>query len=137
MNAAQATVSAALAAADALLNSGMLTIYSGTMPTSPETALSGNTALVTFTFAASAFAAPTYSSPNMQSVGSFTETTESPLASGTATFARAYKSDGTTAVADYTVTATGGGGDITLGNTGIQTGVPVTLNSITHKMPAV
>lgn len=89
MNAAQQTVSAALTAADQMLNNGSLVIYSGTQPASPETALSGNTALVTFVFATAAFAAPSFSTPNMQSTGSFVSSSVAPAASGTATFARA------------------------------------------------
>lgn len=89
MNAAQQTVSLALSAADQMLNMGSLVIYSGTQPSTPESALSGNTALVTFTFSASAFAAPTFSASNMQSAASFVSSSVAPSASGTAAFARA------------------------------------------------
>lgn len=135
MNVATATASAMLSAIDTLLNSGTLVIYSGTMPTTPETALSGNTALVTFTFAATAFGAASYSNPTEQATASFVSTTVSPAAGGVATFARAFKTDGTTVVADYTVGTTSQ--DIVLGNATIQTGVPVTMNSFKHTLPAV
>lgn len=41
---------------------------------------------------------------------------------GTCTWARLVKSDGTTHIADFTVTATGGGGDITMNAVAISAG---------------
>ena len=102
MNTAQNTASVALAAACALSNGGSLVLLNGTMPATPETALSGNTTLSTLTYAATAYGAPSYSAPNMQAAASFTGNSN-PVANGGATFARGYKSDGTTATADYTV----------------------------------
>lgn len=134
MNAAQNTVSIGLAAMNALLNSGTLVFYSGTMPSSPETALSGNTALVTFTFAATAFAAPSYSAGYEQAAATFVASSVAPSSAGTAAFARAFKSDGTTVVADYTVGTSGT--DIVIGNTSIQMGVNVSITSFLNKMPA-
>ena len=135
MNTSQLLASTMLAAGGALYNGGTLVFYSGTQPTTPEAALSGNTALCTFNFSATAFAAPTFSTPNEQMVASFTSTSATPAATGTVSFARAWESNGTTAIADYTVGLTGT--DITIGNTGIQIGVPVTLSSFTQKLPAV
>lgn len=105
MNTAQNTASVALVAIGALANSGTLVVYSGAMPATPETALSGNTALVTLDFTASAFNAPTYSSPDEQTTANFSASSFSPTTAGLANWARAYKSDGTTAVADFTVIA--------------------------------
>jgi hypothetical protein len=102
MNTAQATASAALAAAGALSNNGSLVLLSGSMPASPETALSGNTTLATGVYSATAFGAPSYSSPNMQAAASFTGNAN-PVANGGCTFARGYESNGTTVTADYTV----------------------------------
>lgn len=102
MNTAQNTASVALVAAAALSNSGTLVLLNGTMPVSPETALSGNTVLATGTYSATAYGAPSYVSPNMQATGSFTGNAN-PVANGGCTFARGYKTDGTTATADYTV----------------------------------
>lgn len=49
---------------------------------------------------------------------------------GTADFWRIYASDGTTCHAQGTVTATGGGGDMTLANTSITSGQgPITITS--------
>jgi len=102
MNTAQNTASVALAAACALSNNGSLIFLNGAMPATPETALSGNTTLATLTYAATAYGAPSFSAGNMQATASFTGNAN-PVANGGATFARAYKSDGTTAKADFTV----------------------------------
>lgn len=50
-------------------------------------------------------------------------------ATGTAAHFRIYASDGTTAHLQGTVTATGGGGDLTLDNTSIASGQSVTISS--------
>ena len=50
-------------------------------------------------------------------------------ATGTAAHFRIYASDGTTAHLQGTVTATGGGGDLTLDNTSIASGQSVTITS--------
>jgi hypothetical protein len=52
-------------------------------------------------------------------------------ATGTAAHFRLYASDGTTCHAQGTVTATGGGGDLTLDNTSISSGQAVTITSFT------
>src|SRR6478752_6364207 len=102
--------------------SAVIEIRSGTKPATPETAASG-TLLVSITIS-----------------GSFTSTTNGtltaagPAASGTAGYFRLKKSGGT-AVLDGTVTATGGGGDMTLGSTSINTGVPVDLGVPTINVP--
>lgn len=133
MNLSQANATLGINAMIAPFNGGTVTIYSGTQPASPETALSGNTALVAGVYAATAFAAPTYVSPDMQSVASFTAASYAPTAAGTATFARVTESGGT-AIADLTVGTTGT--DIIIGSTSIQTGVNVSFAQ-TFKIPAV
>lgn len=52
-------------------------------------------------------------------------------ATGTAGHFRIYASDGTTVHAQGTITATGGGGDLTLDNTSIASGQTVTITSFT------
>lgn len=86
-----------------VLNSGFLRIYSGTRPATPDTALSGNTLLAELTFGATAFAAASGGTKTANAIGSDT----SADATGTATFFRAFKSDGTTAVVDGTVGTSG------------------------------
>lgn len=78
-----------------LFNNGKLVMYSnpgnvGQPPTSPETALAGTmTALCTFTFSATAFGAPSFSSPNDAATASFVASSVTPGANGTVSFARA------------------------------------------------
>lgn len=52
-------------------------------------------------------------------------------AAGTAAHFRVYASDGTTCGIQGTVTATGGGGDMTLDNTSIAVGQPVNVTGFT------
>ena len=52
-------------------------------------------------------------------------------ATGTAAHFRIYASDGTTVHMQGTITATGGGGDMTLDNTSIASGQQVTITSFT------
>ena len=57
-------------------------------------------------------------------------------AAGTAGHYRIYKADGTTSCLQGTVTATGGGGDMTLDNTNIAVGQQVNVNSYTLNIAA-
>ena len=133
MNVATATAAAMLAAVTTLLNGGTLVFYGGTQPTTPETALSGNTALTTFTYATPSFGAPSYVSPNEQASASLVSTSSNPTANGTASFARAFTSGGA-AVADLTIGTSGT--DIVVGSTTISIGVPVTISSYVHRLLA-
>jgi hypothetical protein len=136
MNLAQSAAITTLGALFPLLNSGTGVIYSGTMPATPETALSGNTALATATFAATALSGSiTYVSPDVQGSLAFTSTAISPSASGTATFMRLYETGGTTVVADLTVGTSGT--DVILGTTTISTGTTINITSALLKLPAV
>ena len=56
-------------------------------------------------------------------------------AAGTAGHFRIYKSDGTTCVMQGTITITGGGGDMTLVNTNIASGQPITITGFTLTLP--
>jgi hypothetical protein len=72
-----------------LFNGATLTFYSGGVPASPETGVTTDTALCVFTFAATAFAAPAFSSNTESATATFTTSSVTPTASGTVTFARA------------------------------------------------
>lgn len=135
MNNARNTASVGLSAMNALCNNGTIVVYDGTEPATPQTALSSNTALATFTFSATAFDTPAYSGGFMQSNPSFVATSVNPTAGGTASFARVYKSDGTTVVNDLTVGTSGT--DLTIGSTTITMGVPVTVSGLVSRLPAV
>lgn len=122
------TNAAASAAADAvlvLLNTGYLRIYSGTRPATVDTALSGNTLLAELRFSATAFPA---SSNGVGTANSITSATAA--ATGTASFFRALKSDGTTAVLDGDVATSAS--DLNLNSTAIQSGATVAVSSMTY-----
>jgi hypothetical protein len=122
---------AANAEADAfsdLLDNGYFRIYSGTRPATADTALSGNTLLAELRIANPASGAAVAGVITFSTVTSDTAAD----ATGTATFYRAFKSDGTSAVVDGQVTATGGGGDATINSTAIQINAQVDLTSWTH-----
>ena len=123
---------AEVAALANLLISGSIKLYSGTRPATPATALSGNTLLATWTFDATPWTAGA-----SDGVYTWADAPQSvaPAASGTATFARLFKSDGTTAVCD--VDAGTSGTEIILGSTTITTGVNVSLTAFTLTVPLV
>jgi hypothetical protein len=130
---AQASGSSMISNLGALGNSGTLVIYSGTQPTNPDTALSGNTALATFTFSATAFGSASHVSSNEQITASFSASTVTASATGTATFARMFASNGTTVIGDLTVGTSGS--DVNLNSTSITSGGNVTLSSFLLNEP--
>src|ERR1044072_3968898 len=127
-NFSTAAADAALDAVKALCNSGTLVIYSGTQPSTPDTAVTASTDLVTFTFNSSAFGSDSTSSGNRVATASFVSASVSPTRSGTATYARVWESGGTVAVGDFTVGTSGT--DIILGSTTITNGVPGHLSRL-------
>lgn len=120
---------AAVDAVAALLNGGTLKFYSGTQPANAGTALSGNTMLVSLGFSATAFGAASSGSATANSITGGTI-----AADGTATFARLFKSNGTSVVLDCSVGTSGA--DITVPTTTFNTGVDVTMSSATLSMAA-
>lgn len=135
MNLSIAAGTAGLAAMTARLNSGTLVWYSGTMPATPQTALSGNTALATFTFSATAFGAASTSGGFTEQTASFVASSVLPSAAGTVSWARALQSNGTTVESDYTVGT--GAQDIVIGNTTVATGVNQQMTSFKLRIPTV
>lgn len=135
MNYSQASGIVAVTALVAMANNGTIVFFSGTMPATPETALSGNTALATWTFSATAGGTVTVVSGSAQSTMSLVASTVTPSASGTVTFARVYKSDGTTVIADLTVGTTGT--DIIVASTSISTVIPQALTPLYFSQPVV
>ncbi len=75
-------------------NSGSIKAYTGTVPATADTALSGNTLLFSCAMSATAFAAASGGTKVANTISPDTDA----AATGTATFARMYKSDGTTVV---------------------------------------
>jgi len=102
-------------------NSGLLRIFAGTQPTDPQTPIGAQTVLGTLTMNATAFSAA------LNGVLTANAITQDSAAdnTGTASFFRLFKSDGNTAVMDGTITATGGGGDMTLNTVSIVVGGPI------------
>ena len=111
-----------------VLNSGFMQIYTGTQPATPDTALSGNTLLATLPLSATAFGA---SSAGTKTANAITSGTA--VATGTATFARFFKSDDATAVLDMSVGTSGT--DCVLNDVNITTGGTVAITSATVSMP--
>lgn len=127
------SVSSRNALGDALItamgNGCLIKLYTGTRPTNPDTALSGNTLLGTLTAASPP--APATSS----GVITFSAITQdsSADATGTATFYRLFKADATTAVIDGDVGTSGS--DLNLNTTAIVIGGPILITSFTYTMP--
>lgn len=111
------------------LNSGYIRIYSGIKPTDADTELSGNTLLAELTFGATAFGAASGGSATANAI-----TQDSAAdATGTATFARLFASNGTTAIADITVGTSGA--ELNMSTTSIVAGLIVQITSLTLSQP--
>lgn len=110
----------------AIGTSAVLKIRSGSAPSDCAQADSG-TVLATITLPSDWMAAA--SSGSKAKSGTWQDASAD--ATGTAAHFRLYASDGTTCHAQGTVTATGGGGDLTLDNTSIASGQSVTISSFT------
>jgi hypothetical protein len=110
----------------AIGTSGLLRIYDGTPPASANAALSGNTKLaelaLSATFAANAASAVLTANAISNDV--------SADATGTASFYRLYKADGTTVIAQGAVGTSGQ--DLNLNTTAIVLAGPVAVSSFTY-----
>lgn len=106
--------------------SAVLKIRSGAAPADVATADSG-TVLATLTLPSDWMVAA--SAGTKDKSGTWQDASAD--ATGTAAHFRIYASDGTTAHLQGTVTATGGGGDLTLDNVSIASGQSVTITSFT------
>lgn len=104
-------------------NSGKVKIYSGTPPANAQAGLSGNTLLAQPSFGATAFGA---ASGGVKTANAITSDTDA-AATGTATFYRATKSDGTV-VAQGTVGTSGA--DLNLNSTSIVQHTTVAVSSL-------
>ena len=106
----------------------LLRLYNGTAPTNADAALSGNTVL-----AEGALPSDWMSNASAgvkAKAGVWTLTGQAGAGAGTAaTFYRIFNSAGTVCHEQGTVTASGGGGDMTLDNNSIANGQTVTVNT--------
>lgn len=120
------------AEADALsdqLDNGYLRIYDGTQPTNADTAVGAQTLLAELRFNATASPA---ASAGVITFSAFTADA-SANATGTASWFRALKSDGTTVIMDGSVgTATS---DLILNSVAISSGAEVSVTSWSHTVP--
>lgn len=106
----------------------LLRLYNGTAPANADAALSGNTVL-----AEGALPSDWMSNASAgvkAKAGVWTLTGQAGAGAGTAaTFYRIFNSAGTVCHEQGTVTASGGGGDMTLDNNSIANGQTVTVNT--------
>jgi hypothetical protein len=122
---------------DAIFNSGVLEIRSGTIPATPNLPKTG-TLLASITLPADAFAAAATGSKAKN--GTWEDASAD--GTGTATWFRLRTSGDTDASTqnearlDGTITATGGGGDMEINNTSIATTQTVTVTAFSITMPA-
>ena len=120
-----AAVSAAADAVTALLNSGKLRIYDGSQPATANTAITTQNLLAELTFNSTAFGA---ASNGVATANAITSDTSAD-ATGTATWFRALKSDGTTPVFDGSVGTSSA--DLVLNSVAISSGAQVSITSFT------
>lgn len=107
----------------------VLKIKSGAAPATCATADSG-TVLASYTLASDWASAASSGSKALSS----TPISTTASATGTAGHYRIYASDGTTCHEQGTITATGGGGDMTIDNTSIVSGQSVSISAFTKTM---
>ncbi|SPX87716.1 hypothetical protein [Mycobacteroides abscessus] len=108
-------------------------IYSGTVPTNADASLSGNTQLAELACATTPFSGYTDTgSAARATFGTITDDSSAD-ATGTATFFRLLKSDGTTVVAQGEVATSGK--ELTLNTTAITSGSIVSITSGYFELP--
>lgn len=123
---------AASAAADAvvdLADSGYIRIYDGTKAATADTAIGAQVLLAELRFGATAFGA----AANGVATANAITSDSSANATGTATWFRVLKSDGTTVLWDGTVGTSGA--DLNLNTTSIVAGAAVSISSMTYTQP--
>lgn len=133
------TTAAAKAACDAVVDlldagpaAGYVEVRTGSQPATANTAASG-TLLATLVLSDPAFGNATSASPSVATASAITPDTSAD-ATGTAGWFRGYDSTGA-AVIDGSVTATGGGGDMTFDSVSFIAGGTVTVTSWTVSHP--
>lgn len=119
---------AMLDAARTSANAGKLRIYSGARPADANTALSGNTLLAELTLNATAFPA---ASGGVLTANAITAGVAA--ASGAASFARVFQSDGTTALWDLSVGV--GTGEVQMPTLTVTALITITCSALTVTLP--
>lgn len=126
-----AMIDAVKAAIDSGSGPGKIRIYTGAQPATPATAASG-TLLVEIPFNDPSFEA---SASGSTSADVTPEVSGVAVATGTAGWFRILDSNSNAHI-DGSVTATGGGGDVTVASTSITTGLTVTVTALSLTQPA-
>ena len=117
---------AATDAVTALLNNGYLRIYDGTQAANANTAVGAQVKLAELRFGATAFGA---ASAGIATANAITADSSAD-ATGTATWFRALKSDGTTVVFDGSVGTSGA--NLNLNSVAISSGAAVSVSAFTY-----
>ena len=125
----ETTVNAEADAHSALLNSGYLRIYDGAQPANADAAIGAQVLLAELRFGATAFAA---ASGGVAAANTITSDS-SANASGTATWYRTLKSDGTTVVSDGSVGTSGA--NLNLNSVAITAGAAVDCTAFVFTQP--
>lgn len=112
-----------------LANSGLLRIYSGSQPASPETAIGAQTLLAELELNATAFGA---AANGVITANAITDDDDAD-ASGTAAWYRLVKSDGVTVLWDGSVGTSNA--DLVLNSVAIQQHARVSVTSFTYTLP--
>lgn len=110
-------------------NGALLEIYNSTQPSTPETAISGQTLLATVTLASPAFGSASSGVITANAISDVTIT-----ASGTATWFRLFKSDGVTVIMDGSVGTSGC--DLNINSTALSAGATLSTTSFTFTVPS-
>lgn len=110
-------------------NSGKLRIYDGSQPADGDVAITTQTMLAELTMNATAFTGPAGTASANQTLTANAITSATAAATGTATWFRLLKSDGTTKILDGSVGTSAS--DINLNTTSITSGGTVSVTSLT------
>lgn len=129
---AQAMANAIATATDAG-TAAVLEIYSGTVPTDADAALSGNTLLASLTMSATAFGAATDANPGGRITAAAITPDSSADATGTASFFRIKTQTGGTVTCQGTVGTSAA--DLIMGTTAFTSGSQVSVSSGTITVP--
>lgn len=124
------SVNAQANATAALLDGGLLRIYDGSQPADANTAITTQVKLAELTFGTPAFGAASAGVVTANAI-----TGANAVASGTPTWCRTVKADGTTVVFDGTVD-TSGPANLIVSASPIASGAPVSVSSLTYTVNA-
>lgn len=131
--AAKAMVNALVALIDAGGSAGTVVVYSGSIPDLVSTALTTQTALATFTLSYPAFGGAIDADPGARAIAD-TFNNVNASASGTASFARVFDSNGI-AVGQFTVGTSSLTSELTLDSVSLVAGQPTIISSLRILLP--